>query len=165
MSQSNTRESFYRCPIAADCADARLKIGWRHQKVTVQDSSIDGYTVLVPARFARRLKVGEPWILEFDGLRTEAHAEWFYHGHDGTTQIGLRRMRDLTPVPHIGSWYTGLMPTGSHGSMTDSTVAYAGVTILLFLAMAMPGLGDQLGTASRIQWAASSLYFTVMSFL
>ncbi len=165
MTQPHANESYFRCPIASDCAEARLKIGWRHVKVVVQDASIDGFTILVPAKSAQRLKVGAPWLLEFDGSRIETHAQWFYHGHDGTTQIGLRRMRDVTPVQHIGSWYTGLLPSRSHGSMTDSTVAYAGLTILLFLVMAMPGLGDQLGTAPRIQSAASSIYLAIMSFL
>jgi hypothetical protein len=160
--ETHRNESFFRCPILSDSSKATLKMGWRRVHVEVQDTSIDGFTILVPATSAKRLKVGTPWVLEFDGSRIETHAQWFYHGHDGNTQIGLRRMRDLTPVERIGSWYTGLLPSRARSATNDSTVACAGFTILLFVLMAMPGLGDQLGTSSRIQSATKWIYHGLM---
>ncbi len=158
IADSSANESFFRCPVAGDCAEANLKIGRRRIKVNVQDMSIDGFTVLVPSHCAKHLRVGVPWILEYDETRTETLAQWFHHGLQGHTQVGLRRMRDLTPVSYIGRWYTGLMPSGSRTSGTDATVAYAGFTILLFLTMAMPGIGDYLGTAPRIESAATMIF-------
>ncbi len=154
-------ESFFRCPVAEDSAEANLKVGRRRIKVSVQDTSIDGFTVLVPSASAKHLRVGVPWILEYDETRTETLAQWFHHGLQGQTQVGLRRMRDLTPVKYIGSWYTGFLPSGSRSSGTDATVAYAGFTILLFLSMAMPGLGDYLGTAPRIEAAAVLIFDSI----
>ena len=155
---SSANELFFRCPVVGDCADAKLKIGRRRINVHVQDMSIDGFTVLVPSQYAKHLRVGVPWILEYDETRTETLAQWFHHGLQGQTQVGLRRMQDLTPVKYIGSWYTSFLPSGSRSSGTDATVAYAGFTILLFLTMAMPGLGDYLGTAPRIESAATMIY-------
>jgi hypothetical protein len=161
--ETPANDSFFRCPVVGDCADACLKIGRRRMKVTVQDTSIDGFTVLVSSAHSKHLRVGEPWILEFDDTRTETLAQWFHHGLQGQTQVGLRRMRDLTPVQQIGSWYTGLLPSKSRNSGTDATVAYAGFTILLFLTMALPGLGDYLGTANRIESAAAMIFQGIAS--
>lgn len=162
---SSANESFFRCPVVGDCAGASLKIGRRRIRVNVQDMSIDGFTVLIPSVSAKHLRVGVPWILEYDGTLTETLAQWFHHGLQGQTQVGLRRMRDLTPVTYIGSWYTGFLPSRSRSSGGDATVAYAGFTILLFLTMAMPGLGDYLGTAPRIEAAAVLIYDCIAELL
>ncbi len=158
---SSTNESFYRCKISADCSAGSLIIGRRKVNVIIQETSIDGFTIVVPARAAKRLKVGTPWILDYDGTKTETHAQWFYHSPDGETQIGLRRLRDVTPEPQIGAWYSPLLPTRSRASMTDSSVAYAGFALVLFIVMAMPGVGDHLGTASHIEDAANWIYHGV----
>lgn len=155
---SSSSGSFYRFPVASDCSSATLKIGRHRIDVVVQETSIDGFTVLVPAHAAHQLKISVPWILNHQGARYETFAQWFYHTPEGHSQIGLRRLRDLTPVPTIGHWYTGLVPFRSKRDGSDSTVACAGFVLVLFLVMAMPGLGEKLGTADRIQNAVRYIY-------
>ena len=160
---STDHEAFFRCPVPSDCAKAQLRIGRRRIKVTVQDTSIDGFTILVPPRGAHKLKMGSLWILEYDGARLETHAQWFYHAPDGQTQIGLRRLRDLTPQPMMGSLISAVFPSASRNELTYSGLAYAGFVMALFLLLALPGLGDRLGTADRIQGAVRWIYQGVSS--
>ena len=139
---------FFRCPVQADQGDATIRIGRRRQTVTVQETSIDGFTVLVPPSGAKHLKVGKPWVLDFDGTRFEVHAQWFFHAPDGHVQVGLRRLRDLTqPDPIKVGWWSVSHDARGTGSAHSSTLAFAGFVMFLITAMAMPGLGDKLGTA------------------
>lgn len=157
------QEAFFRCPVPSDCSKARLRIGRRCIDVTVQETSIDGFSILVPPRSAHKLKMGTVWLLEYNGARLETHAQWFYHSPDGQTQVGLRRLRDLTPLPAIGSVLTTVLPAGSRNELTYSGLTYAGFVMVLFLLLALPGLGDRLGTAERIQGAVRWIFQGVSS--
>ncbi|QDV64178.1 hypothetical protein [Crateriforma conspicua] len=157
-SPEEATSDFFRCPVQADQGSALIRIGRRKLAVTVQETSIDGFTVLVTPEGAKHVKVGRPWVLEFDGTRFEVHAQWFFHSPDGHVQVGMRRLRDLTEPPseHV-SW--SLFRNGDvrgTDSAGTSTLAFAGFILFLVTAMALPGLGDQLGTAKPMGEAARS---------
>ena len=132
-----------------------IRVGGRKVKVTIQETSIDGFTVLVPPKYASRLKVGRKWVLEYDGTRQEVHPQWFFNSPDGHVQMGLRRIADLTkPDPIRSSWLVWLGGARCDNP-SSAAVVFGGIVLGLFAVMASPGLGDQLGTADRIENAVN----------
>ena len=165
LSSDNTESSdsteqvreFFRCPVQSDQSEAVIVVGRKRAKASVQETSIDGYTVLIPPKEAGKLNVGKPWILEHDETRIEVMAQWFFNAPDGNVQVGLRRMRDLTPVPTIKQSLSYLLADKFRPS--DTTAAgFGGFVLVLFCAMALPGLGDHLGTADQIQGAVQWVF-------
>lgn len=142
--------SFFRCPVQADQSRGTIRIGRRRIEASVQEASIEGFTVLVEPKYAKRLSVGIPWILQYNGAKLEIQAQWFFHAPDGQVQIGLRRLRDLTEPEHVRSWW---VLSGARRGMEDaghSTVAFAGFVLVVCVSLALPGIGDKLGTADHI---------------
>ena len=106
---------------------------------------------LSPNARVPRLKPGHPWILEYDGTFTEVHPQWIFNAPDGRVQIGLRRLRDVTKPPRFRTSVLFQWGGKRYRHPNLSATAYGGFVLFLFVLMAMPGLGDRLGTAPRIQ--------------
>jgi len=172
MSQSNASHAqrvrdeseFFRCPVAVERSVAVIKIGRRPIKTLVHEASIDGFTVLVDSADANRLILGKPWILLHDHAKLEVHAQWFFHADDGNVQVGLRRLRDLTKPPAIGGWFPSLAGTpredGSSGSLL-----FVSASLIAMASLAMPGVGDALGTSGKIQKAFGAIYQGICGYL
>ncbi len=143
--------NFRRFRVAADNSIGVIRVGHRRLTATVQETSIDGFTVLVSPKIASKMKVGKPWMLEHEGARIEVHPQWFFNSPDGQVQIGLRRLRDLTPPPPIRASLLARMGGSRCADSSVSAVAFGGFVLFLFCLMALPGLGDRLGTSDRIQ--------------
>jgi hypothetical protein len=144
-------ESFFRCPVQAEKSQGIIRVGRRKARATIQETSIDGFTVLVSPRDASKLKVGRPWVLEHDDTRIEVHPQWIFNAPDGHIQMGLRRLRDLTPPEPIQNSLLARFGGTKFDDPSYSSLAFGGFVLFLFSLMALPGLGDQLGTSTRIQ--------------
>lgn len=144
-------EAFFRCPVQAENSTAIIRVGRRKARATVQETSIDGFTVLVAPRDASKLKVGRPWLLEHGGARFEIHPQWFFNAPDGHVQMGLRRLRDVTPPEPIRNSLLSRIAGRKYDDPSYSAVAFGGFVLFLFSLLALPGLGDSLGTSKRIQ--------------
>lgn len=144
-------EGFFRCPVQAEKSEAIIRVGRRKARATIQETSIDGFTVLVSPRDASKLKVGRSWLLEYDGTRIEIHPQWIFNAPDGRVQLGLRRLRDLTPPEPIRNSLLAQFGGAKYNDPSYSSLAFGGFVLFLFSLMALPGLGDQLGTSTRIQ--------------
>lgn len=165
-SYTDPEANFFRCPIQGEKGKATIRIGRQKATATIQETSIDGFTVLVPAKHASKLKVGRKWVLNYDDTRHEVHPQWFFNSPDGNVQMGLRRIADLTdPDPIRGSW---LARFGGkrYEDPSNAAVVFGGFVLFLFAMMASPGLGERLGTADRIQstfrWTWQGLNQTLM---
>ena len=90
-------------------------------------------------------------MLEHDGARIEIHPQWFFNAPNGYVQVGLRRLRDLTPPEPIRNSLLARFGGRKYDDPSYSSIAFGGFVLFLFSLMALPGLGDSLGTASRIQ--------------
>ncbi len=119
-----------------------IRVGRRKTRATIQETSIDGFTVLVSPRDASKLKVGRPWLLEYEGTRIEIHPQWFFNAPDGHVQMGLRRLRDLTPPEPIRNSLLARLGEGDIDDPSYSAIAFGGFVLVLFSLMALPGLGD-----------------------
>ena len=149
--KSEQEEEFFRCPVQSENSKAVIRVGRRKSQASVQETSIDGFTVLVSPRDASKLSVGRPWVLEHEGTRTEVHPQWFFNAPDGHVQMGLRRLRDLTTPPPIRSSLLTRLGGKRYDDPSYAAAAFGGFVLLLFSLMALPGLGDRLGTSDRIQ--------------
>lgn len=136
-------------------------MGRRKFLVGVQESAIDGFTVLVTPREARKLKVGRPWTLEHQDAMTRVHPQWFFNSPDGYVQIGLRRMEDVTPVPRIRRSVFSRFFGPRYSTPRASALTLATIILVLFGFLAMPGIGDRLGTSPRIRAATRWIVFNV----
>ena len=144
-------DGFFRCPVQAENSSAVIRVGRRKIYATIQETSIDGFTALVSPRDASKLKVGRPWLLEHNVARIEVHPQWFFNAPDGHVQMGLRRLRDLTPPEPIRNSLLVRLGGRKYHDPSNSAIAFGGFVLVLFALMALPGLGDQLGTSTRIQ--------------
>lgn len=151
IKEREEEEVYFRCPIPTDQARAVLVVGRRSVPILVQEASIDAFTVLVAPRHSSKLKVGRPWTLEYDGTRTEIHPQWIFNSPDGQVQLGLRRLRDLTTQPTVRRSILTRVGGKRYEDPNFSAAAYGGFVLFLFSLMALPGLGDRLGTAPRIE--------------
>lgn len=151
IAEREEEEVYFRCPIPSDQAKAVLVVGRRSIPILVQEASIDAFTVLVAPRYSSKLKVGRPWTLEYDGTRTEIHPQWIFNSPDGQVQLGLRRLRDLTRPPSVRRSFLTRVGGRRYEDPSFSAAAYGGFVLCLFALMSLPGLGDQLGTAPRIE--------------
>lgn len=158
-SSDESAPDYFRCPVQEDQGAATIQVGWRKIDVTVQETSIDGFTILVPPSAAGRLNVSKPWVLVFDGGRYEVHGQWFFHAPDGHVQVGMRRLRDLTTaqVQYRRSGFFNAVGL-RNDSADSSTIAFAGFVLVLICAMALPGLGDTLGTVEPMGAAFKSAF-------
>lgn len=165
----NQEAGFFRCPVQVDQSKAVIRVGRRKALASVQETSIDGFTVLVPANYAHVLKVGRAWVLEYQGAKIEVHPEWFFNSPDGRVQMGLRRMRDLTPPEPIRKSLLLRYAGRRYEDPSYSAAVFGGFVLALFSLMALPGLGDRLGTSSRIQnafmWLVRSVNHSLNQFL
>ncbi len=152
---------FFRCSIPEEFGQAVIEIGGRKLKATVQETSIDGYTVLVAPQYAVKLKVGPTWIVRFDDARVEVYPQWFFNAPDGYVQLGLRRLRDLTEPPKVKTSFLNL--GGSRDSSSSSIVVYGGFLLVLFCTLALPGIGEDIGTSDYISagfdWLVSGINY------
>ncbi len=132
-STSDDDRAYFRCPV-------------------VGEKGIGGYTVTVPAKYASKLarSTKKDWLICYDDTKALVRAQALSKPLNGVVRINLRQEQDLTKPERIkSSFWSRFTPSG--GDSNTATVAYGGFVLLLFAAMAMPGLGDQLGTSKRIQ--------------
>jgi hypothetical protein len=161
--------AFFRCRVHDEQSEALIRIGRRKLPAKLQETSIDGFTVLVSPKYGSRLKVGRPWVLEHLGTRIEIHPQWFFNSPDGHVQMGLRRLRDLTPPAPIRKSLLACYGGRRYEDPSYAAAAFGGFVLFLFLLMALPGLGDSLGTSKRIQrtvqWMLKGLDQSVSQYL
>lgn len=144
---------FFRCPVVNGRSDATIRVGRAKAKATVQDTSIDGFTIIVPPKYSPKLKVGKTWILEHEGARTEVHPLWFFNTPEGNIQLGLRRLRDVTPPENDRNSLLIRFGGARFHDPNFSAAAYGGIVLALICLLALPGWGDHMGTSDRIEEA------------
>jgi len=144
----NGDRGFFRCPVQDEDSIATIHICRKKIPVVLQDKSIDGFSVLVPRAQSRKLQMGPQWILESGGERTEVLAQWMFNAPDGSIQIGLRRLQDLTRQPQ-GAWFPTFRPYRKQA--VNPEILMVGTVIVILLAISLPGIGDRLGTSGMIQ--------------
>lgn len=139
----------YRCTVVPENSAGVLKLGWHNFAVRVIDTSREAFTIEVQASIFRRLREGRRAILKFNGEIWQVQCTAVFQIPDGQFSVTLTRVRDLTQVrgPRTTIWSLLPMPNPS----ADPVLPLALLISFLFACVALPGMGDQLGTAPKIR--------------
>ncbi len=142
---------FFRCPIAPENGAATIKIGFGRVRGCVIEKSLTGYTMLLKRRYARRMKIGRKFHMQFDGALMQVQLLRKQNIDKSCTRLALVMSNDYTPPQKVKStcWHA-LLPSAKPGS-GSTQLAFAGFAMVLFCVLSLPGLGDKLGTAEPIQ--------------
>jgi len=158
MTYEKDRQSAYKCAIAIENSAAELRVGSKSYSVAVLDASRDGYTIRVPNAILNRIHNKPSCRLEFASELSEVVSESEFADCTEFTNIGMKRVRDLTVIK---------MPSGfqfSFGSMfslqQDPTFLLALMIAFLLACFCLPGIGDQVGTAPKVSRAVSGAWST-----
>lgn len=153
--------TFFRCKIGEGEGKAIVKIGRRKVSVDVSETSIEGFTITVPAKQSNRIQAPGPWVLIYDGTRTEVHPQWIFNSPDGSSQIALRRLRDLTKPKPVRSSLLVHFGGRRFDNANNAAIAYGGFVLLFICVLSLPGFGEKLGTAGWIQDGFRSVILSI----
>ena len=138
----------YRCMISNEDNHAVLKFGLRSVACEVLDLSREDFSVRLAAnrktkdlQRARRLELhyqGERWLVEVKG-----------NHHPLSDIVILTRLQELTPVKMPSAWSSlnGIRLS----QQTDPRFILTLMVAFIFSCIALPGLGDQIGTAPKVK--------------
>jgi hypothetical protein len=157
MSAPGQVQGFFRCPVPEEQAEATLVVGRKRLKGTLLERSIDGFTLLLPATEAKYLSLGSPLVLQCDAECSEVHLQWFFHAPGNRMQLGLRRLRDLTPSLTNPAATGGRVKRGGGIPFVPDLAMCMWIAIALCV-VSLPGVGDKLGTAPVIRDAMKSVW-------
>lgn len=148
MARSTEERAAYRCAVAPEHSSAKLLIGRKTFQVTVLETSRNGFGVRVDNALAKKLREGKSYELSFSKEKWKVTKESHYSDGDWTV-VGFHREKELTKVKvPTGGWFPFLR---SNQTQTDPSFLMYLMLAFLFVCIAMPGMGDSLGTAPRIQ--------------
>ncbi len=142
----------YRSKVVGDQA-ATLFVGRTALKVFVRETAGNGFTLGISPKVAKKIVSGKRYELHFDERRVEVMAEAFVETVQGEARFRVGTIREFEPKER---WAFRLpFSRGSriitHDSGINSGAAYGGFVLVLFCVMSLPGIGEQLGTAGRIE--------------
>lgn len=156
MNYEQDRQAAYKCAIAPENSAAELRVGSKSYAVAVLDASREGFTIRVPNAILGRIRKKPICRLEFASELTEVSCESEFADCSEFTNLGLRRIRDLTKFK---------MPSGfqfSFGSMfslqQDPTLLLGLMIAFLLACFCLPGIGDQVGTAPKVSRAVKGFW-------
>ncbi len=155
MLTGENRRQAYRCSVADELSNARLRTGLRNLKVSVRDTSRDGYTIAVTQAVADRIP-DKPILLDFNGETALVEARGIYQDEPGVVRINFVRLADCTKYKVPSNWWSIFVPrTNLNG---DPTLPVGLILAFLILSTCLPGTGDTLGTAPRVRWVLNNLW-------
>ena len=159
MTHEQDRQSAYKCAIAIENSAAELRIGAKSYAVVVLDASREGYTVRVPNAIINRIRSKTSCRFLFAGELSEVVVESEFADSSDFTNIGLRRIRDLTKFKVPSGFQFSF---GSMFSLQQDPTLLLGLMIAFLLAcFCLPGIGDQIGTAPKVSRAVKGVWTKV----
>lgn len=157
MHAEQTSASFYRCQISAENSKATLKGNGHRIPVVLRESAIDGFTVTIAEKHARRLTLGRTWVLKTSTERNHVHAEWVFHSRGQEIQVGLRRVGEIIeseePRGGLATYFgrTRLLEQSNYAEL-----AFGALVLTIIVMLSSPGVGEKLGTAPLIHEVAAA---------
>ncbi|MEO1617708.1 MAG: hypothetical protein AAFV88_17790 [Planctomycetota bacterium] len=151
---SNAVEKVYRCKVIGN-SDASLQVGSSNTIVHVRETSGSGFILGLTKKTAGRIKLGKRYDLRYDDRRMQVMAEKYESPVGDEERLLVSTYREYEPKER---WafrlpFTKGGKVNTHESVISSGAAYGGFVLVLFCVMSLPGIGDRLGTAPRIESA------------
>ncbi|MCC9601579.1 hypothetical protein LOC67_13560 [Stieleria sp. JC731] len=153
----NAQEKIYRCKVVGNTAATLFVGSGRSIKVHVRETCGGGFTLGVEPKHVKKIKIGSRYELHYDDRRMLIAPQVFVQSVQGEPRLQVVTVKEYEPKK---GWAFRLPFTRGHQVVrhhkgTVSPAAYGGFVLVLFCVMALPGLGDKLGTASRIEKAVN----------
>ena len=155
MARNVDLRSSFRCAVAPEDGCAKIRINGRLLQCTVTNTSREGFGIQLSRRLHRKLTPKSKLELWYRNEKWEVSQVWDFHDNDKESSIGLNRVRELSKLKSPISWSLSLVPRFS--SNTDPSFLLALVLAFMLTCMCLPGIGDNLGTASRIRTGVKSV--------
>ncbi|MFK7738656.1 MAG: hypothetical protein AB8B50_21710 [Pirellulaceae bacterium] len=162
MSFDDEKKNAYRCAVSTDNAAGRLRIGKKKFDVQVTYTSRVAFTIRTTPAIAKKIKDKRRCILTHNGEKWEVFKESHFE-ENGCVEILLNRGRELTKIKENKTSLAVF--TSSQNSQRDPAFLFYLMLAFLFAFVALPGLGDSIGTAPRIQNGFKIIYQSVNDIL
>ena len=137
----------------------KLVIGRKKANVVVCETTINSFTLEISKSSAKKAKSAKRVTLLFDGRQVEMVAMTPPRVEGKNARITFQVIRELEQKEKFRLRIPSLFGfrRDSPADASQSVAAYGGVVLLSFASMALPGLGDHLGTAPRIESAVEMM--------
>ncbi len=150
MQETQKRRAAFRCAVAPDHSNAVLILGRRKFAINVLATSRDGYTLRCSEKIASKFAVNSKARLVFRGETWEISRKSLYNESKDVVHLGCKRVRDLTKTKEPKtSIFASLVPRNSLSN--DPALLMYLLVAFMVACVSLPGLGNQLGTAPKIQ--------------
>lgn len=149
MITTEITRSAFRCSVAPEQSAGNMRLGWRRHDVRVIDTSREAFTLQVPAATFSRIKEGSRAVLEFNGETWDVECTAVFRMVDDRYHASMARVKDRTAVRGPKTSFWSMLPL-VHGT-TDPVLPLALLISFLLACVALPGMGDTLGTAPKIR--------------
>ena len=143
---------YYRCPVDPSASLGRMIWSRRRSTVvSVREVAINGFTVIAPAECERVLVAMNLAVLEFQDAFFEVKTEQVSHLDGGKLWVMLELVRDVTKPSRIRCRHSFLRRSLTRFESIAAVPLFAILLITCLVMLALPGLGDVLGTANLIE--------------
>lgn len=149
MTNSDINRAAFRCTVVPEQSAARLRLGWRTYAVRVVDTSREAFTLDVDRSIYSRLEEGRRGTLTYQDETWEVMCRAVFRHVDDQYHVSMARLRDCTRVRGPQPSFWSLLPRSNAESSPALPLAL--LLSLLFACVALPGMGDSLGTAPKIR--------------
>lgn len=137
----------YRCMIPNDDSVAIIKAGSSKFDCRLIDVSREDFHIRLPKNKMKRLRRARRIELHYHGER------WLVTLDPSDRAIGdaiyLNRVRELTEMKHPSPWRS--LVSLQFSKQTDPRFVLTMMVAFIFSCLALPGLGDKIGTAPRLK--------------
>ncbi|MEM8733272.1 MAG: hypothetical protein AAGG44_03570 [Planctomycetota bacterium] len=161
LHRSNYGAAAYRCVVAPERSRARIRVGKKRYLVTALFTSRIGFTIQTTPQLAKKLRYDRVYTLEFGGEVWEVFKESQYQDGD-MTQVGLTRGKEKTKLRQPSTSIPIFL--SKRDTHSDTSFLMYLCMILIVACIALPGIGDSLGTAPRIQRGLQMLFASFRDF-
>lgn len=149
MTHGEASKSAFRCAVVPENSAGLLTIGWSRHNIRVIDTSREAFTLDVKPQTFRRLKEGSRATLLFNDELWEVECTAVFQVMNGQFSVTMARVRDLTRIRNPHATLMSILPMPN--PTADPVLPLALLVSFLFACVALPGMGDRLGTAPKIR--------------
>lgn len=156
MSTPEIARSAFRCTVVPEQSAGHMRLGRRRHEVRVIDTSRDAFTLEVSAATFSRVKEGSRAVLQYNGETWDVECTAVFRMICDRYHVSMARVNDRTSVRRPKASFWSLLPLVNGG--TDPVLPLALLISFLLACVALPGMGDSLGTAPKIRKAVQEVW-------
>lgn len=149
MLPTHTHQGAFRCTVVPEQSAARLRLRLRSHRVRVIDTSREAFTLEVDQAIFSRLKEGTRGTLEYQDEKWEVVCTAVFRLVENQFHVSMARISERTQIQGPKPTFRALLPKSNAESSPALPLAL--LLSFLFACVALPGMGDSLGTAPKIR--------------